>query len=111
MVYAPLFDRDRELSLAGALAVPRGVRLVVTEGNYLLCDGGFAPVRDLLHECWYVALDPAVRRRRLAARHQQHGRTPEQAQERARGSDEDNARLVDACRDRADLVVPGPADP
>src|SRR5215213_2559648 len=37
-VYAPAFDRDRELSLAGAIPVLPEHRLVVTEGNYLLLD-------------------------------------------------------------------------
>ena len=37
-VYAPAFDRDIEQPIAGSIAVPPEVRLVVTEGNYLLDD-------------------------------------------------------------------------
>ncbi len=37
-VYAPEFDRSREESVAGAIAVRPEHRLVVTEGNYLLHD-------------------------------------------------------------------------
>ena len=36
VVYAPEFDRSREESVAGAIAVRPEHRLVVTEGNYLL---------------------------------------------------------------------------
>ena len=36
IVYAPRFDRAIEDSIAAAIAVPAGVPLVITEGNYLL---------------------------------------------------------------------------
>ena len=105
MVYAPVFVREQEQAVAGALAVPRDVPLVVTEGNYLLADGPFAPVRDLLTECWYVELDPAVRVPRLIARHVAHGRSAPEAERWVLDSDEPNARLVEATRSRADLVL------
>jgi pantothenate kinase len=103
VVYAPLFVREREQAIAGALPVPREVRLVVTEGNYLLADGPFARVRELLTQCWY--LDCPDWRERLVARHVRHGRSPEQAEEWVARSDEVNARLVEQTRPRADLVV------
>jgi pantothenate kinase len=105
VVYAPLFRREHELAEAGALAVPRDVPLVVTEGNYLLGDGPFAPVRPLLDEAWYLEVDPAVRRERLLARHVAHGRSPDAARAWVDGTDEPNAELVATTRDRADLVV------
>jgi pantothenate kinase len=105
VVYAPVFRRDRELAEAGALPVPREVPLVVTEGNYLLGNGPFAPVRELLTESWYLDLDADVRRERLVARHVRHGRTPEQAEQWVGTTDEPNARLIETTRDRADLVV------
>ena len=75
VVYAPVFVREQEQAVAGALAVAREVPLVVTEGNYLLARGAFGPVRGLLDECWYLDLDPEQRRARLLARHVRHGRT------------------------------------
>ncbi|MCW2681788.1 MAG: nucleoside triphosphate hydrolase [Frankiales bacterium] len=105
VVYAPVFVRSQEQAVAGALAVPREVPLVVTEGNYLLADGGFSPVRELLDQTWFVDVDPVLRRQRLVARHVRHGRTPEQAEQWVASSDDLNAQLVDATRDRADLVV------
>ena len=109
-VYAPAFDRDRELSLAAAVPVLPEHRLVLTEGNYLLLDApGWREVRGLLDECWFVDLDDDVRRERLVARHVRHGRDREAAAAWVRRSDEANAQLVDATRDRADLVVRAPA--
>lgn len=105
VVYAPRFAREQEQSLAGALAVPRDVPLVVTEGNYLLAEGLFSPVRELLDEVWFLDVDPAERRRRLVARHVANGRTPEQASAWVAATDEPNAVLVEATRERADLVV------
>src|SRR5215207_223920 len=40
VVYAPEFRREIEEPIAGAVAVPRDVPLIVTEGNYLLVDDG-----------------------------------------------------------------------
>ena len=105
VVYVPEFVREQELAVAGALPVPREVPLVVTEGNYLLADDGFAPVRGLLDATWFVEVDPCVRRSRLIARHVGHGRNPEQAQRWVTATDEPNAVLVEATRERADLVV------
>ena len=105
VVYAPVFRREQELAVAGALAAPQDARLVVTEGNYLLLDGPFRPVRELLTSTWYVELDPAVRRDRLVARHVHHGRSPQQAHAWVDGTDEPNARLIAGTRAAADLVV------
>ena len=105
VVYAPVFRRELELAEAGALPVAAGTPLVVTEGNYLLLDGPFAPVRDLLTECWYVDLEPRLRLERLVARHERHGRTHTAARAWVERTDEPNARLVEATRDRADLRV------
>jgi pantothenate kinase len=106
VVYAPEFHREIEESLAGAVAVGPDVALVVTEGNYLLVDSGpWAGVRALLDESWYCALGDETRVARLIARHVAYGRSPEDAQGRTLGSDERNARLVEAHRHRADIVV------
>ena len=105
-VWAPRFDRDAEDPIAAALPVEDDIRLVVTEGNYLLLDQGpWAMIRSLLDECWFVDLEPAVRRERLAARHVRHGRSPGEALARTTGSDEANAHLVDLTRIRADAIL------
>ena len=105
IVYAPVFRRELETAVAGALAVPGDVPLVVTEGNYLLADGAFAPVRPLLDEVWFLDVDTALRRERLVDRHVAHGRSRRAAEQWVDTSDEANAALVEATRGRADLVV------
>lgn len=107
VVYAPEFRRAIEEPIAGAVAVPPAVPLVITEGNYLLVDeGDWAPVRGLLDEAWYLqADDEELRRERLIARHVEFGKAPDRAREWVLSSDERNAELVAGTRGRADLVV------
>jgi pantothenate kinase len=104
-VWAPEFHREIEDAIQAAVPVGPEVRLVVTEGNYLLLDGPWRPVRQLLDEVWFVEVPEQLRRERLAARHRLYGRSPDQAWERTLGSDEHNARTVLATRGLADLVV------
>lgn len=105
LVYAPAFDRHLEEPIAGAIAADTQVPLVVTEGNYLLLDGPWAPVREVCDEIWYVDLPDDARLARLVARHAEHGKSPEAALGWANGSDAANAALVAATRDRADVIV------
>jgi pantothenate kinase len=105
-VWAPGFERTLEQPIAGSIPVDPGVRLVVTEGNYLLLDRPPWPqVRAALSEVWYVEADPGVRLRRLLARHVEFGKSPAEARAWVAAVDEPNARLVERGRDAADLVV------
>jgi pantothenate kinase len=106
VVYAPAFDRTIEQPVAGSIPVGPSVPLVITEGNYLLLnDPPWHEIRPLLDEVWFVEIDDAVRVGRLIRRHIEFGKTPEQAAEWVKRLDEQNARLVAATRDRADLIV------
>ncbi|WP_332878930.1 nucleoside/nucleotide kinase family protein [Massilia sp. S19_KUP03_FR1] len=106
VVYAPAFRREIEEPVAGAIAVPPEIELVITEGNYLLLgDGHWAGVRAQLDAVWYIDIDDALRRDRLVARHVHYGRTPDQARAWVMRSDEANAVLVAATRARADVVL------
>ncbi|TDC38008.1 nucleoside/nucleotide kinase family protein [Micromonospora sp. 15K316] len=105
-VYAPAFRRDLEEPIAGSIEVPPEVRLVVTEGNYLLLPlTPWDEVRSLLHEAWFLDLDAELRLRRLTARHVAYGRSEAAARAWAMGSDEENATLVAGTAGRADVVV------
>jgi pantothenate kinase len=107
VIYAPAFERDLEQPLAGAIAVPRAARLVLTEGNYLLLDAGrWAEVRPELDEVWFCDPPPDVRMARLVARHVAFGKEPGHAASWVQAVDVPNAELVDGTRGRADLVVP-----
>jgi pantothenate kinase len=103
VVRAPRFDRAREASVADAIEVDPSVRLVVTEGNYLL----FWPeVRALLDQAWFVEVGDDERRvETLIGRHMSFGRSAGDARRWVQRSDEANARLVSRGRGSADRVV------
>jgi pantothenate kinase len=106
VVYAPAFDRSREESVAGAIAIRPEHRLVVTEGNYLLHDApGWSEVRPLLDEAWFVEGDEGRRLERLVARHVAHGKPQALAERWATVSDQANAELVARTRPAADVLV------
>lgn len=104
-VVYPVFDRTRDLAIAGAgrVAADRGV--VVVEGNYLLLD---RPVWRELAGLWdlSVTLDVPVEelRRRLVARWQGLGRSPAEVMAHLE-NDLGNAEMVSAQSLPADLVV------
>ena len=105
-VYAPEFHREIEDSLAAVVEVGPRVRLVVTEGNYLLLEQSpWDRVRPLLDEAWFVHLDDEERQRRMVARHLRFGHSLETANAKTFGSDENNAALVNAHQNRPDLWV------
>ena len=107
VVYAPAFRREIEEPIAGAIAVLPSTQLVITEGNYLLHDDGpWAGAAAMLDEVWYVDIDDAVREERLVRRHQQFGRSAEEARAWVASTDAPNARLIAATRMRAHHVLP-----
>ena len=53
---------------------------------------------------WYVDVDEALRTDRLTQRHQQFGRSREEAIDWVAGTDEPNARLIAKTRPNARLV-------
>lgn len=105
-VYAPAFDRTREVSLAGAIAIRPHHRVVITEGNYLLLDDGrWGEVAELLDESWFVQVDEPDRVDRLVRRHAEHGKEHAEAVRWATSSDQVNADLVATTQARADALV------
>ena len=105
-VYVPVFDRGLEESIGSAVAVPREVPLIVTEGNYLLVDDPqWGAVAGLLDACWYVDPGEEDRLGRLVARHMKYGRSEAEALARSYGSDDENADLTATFRDRASWIV------
>ncbi len=105
-IYAPTFERDIEQPIAGAIAVPPSVTLVITEGNYLLLpDSPWPLARQHLAQVWHCATDDARRKEQLIRRHIEHGKSMEQAREWALGPDEANAVKVIEASVRADVVI------
>ena len=106
ITYAPRFDREIETSIGSAIAVPRDVPLVVTEGTYLLQPtGGWELVKDLVDEVWFLDLPTDVRQGRLLDRRLGHGDDEEHARDWVLRVDQATADRVDATMDRADLIV------
>jgi pantothenate kinase len=105
-VYAPTFERNLEQPLAGARAIEPRDDIVVTEGNYLLLPGdAWSAVRRQLDTSWHVVIDPELRRRRLVARHELFGKSPDAAREWVQTVDEPNARLVESREGAADRIL------
>jgi pantothenate kinase len=105
-IYYPVFDRAIEESIAAQGVVTQKTKVVIVEGNYLLHDtGGWEAIADLLDEIWFIDVDDEKRLERLIARHIAYGKSPEDAQSWSRGSDEVNARTIDAGRSRAHVVI------
>ena len=110
VVYAPAFRRELDEPIAGAIAIPRHVPLVVTEGNYLLLDYmPWAALRPRLRgrRFWkrYLELSNQTRNERLVDRHIRYGKSLQAARQWVEGSDESNAGLIAETRDRADVIV------
>jgi pantothenate kinase len=105
-VYAPDFDRRLDEPVAAGLVVPAAARLVVTEGNYLADDGpGWARVRDLLDDLWYVETPWRLREQRLLHRHTRGGRTEHEARDFIAASERPNARRVERSRVHCTRIV------
>jgi len=105
-VAIPLFDRDLEISRAGADIVGPDDRILIVEGNYLLLNEApwpdLAPLFDLT--IW-IDVPEAELDRRLMARWAHYGKTPDQARAWIDGNDMPNIRRVVAGSRPADLVI------
>lgn len=105
-VVAPVFDRARDIAIAGAQLVEADAQVVIVEGNYLLFDE--APWSELAR-LWDVSafLDVPLPelRARLIARWLGHGLSRTAATQRAMHNDVPNAQRVIERILPADLVL------
>ena len=107
-VYAPSFERPVDEGIAGEVAIPAGVQIVVAEGNYLLVDQEpWNQIPELLAEGWFCETGADERLSRLVDRHTRHGRSPSEALAWASSVDGANALLIEPTHARADLVISG----
>lgn len=105
-VFAPGFDREREEPVPDAIAIQPEVGHVIVEGNYLLLSsGGWERVAPLLDVTVFIELEARIRQQRLIERHVRFGKTLEEATAWALGTDERNAKLIEATASRADHVL------
>ena len=107
-VAIPLFDRDLEISRAGADIITADDRLLVVEGNYLLLDDAPWPeLRPMFDLTVWIDVPEAELDRRLVARWAHYGKTPEAARAWIDSNDMPNIRRVTLGSGKADLVLRG----
>ncbi|MCC1491212.1 nucleoside/nucleotide kinase family protein [Cognatishimia sp. F0-27] len=102
----PVFDRSRDLAIAGAGEVTGDAEFVLVEGNYLLLNRG--PWQALASLWDYAIWIDAPRdqlRHRLMQRWRDEGLTEEVAREKVDGNDMPNVDLLLNNRSIADLVL------
>lgn len=105
-VAVPVFDRSRDLAIAGARIVPADAEVVIVEGNYLLFDE--APWFNLA-PLWTLSVQLHVPlpelRARLIQRWLGHGLSSAAATRRATSNDIPNAEAVFEKGLPADLTI------
>lgn len=104
--FVPVFDRTRDIAIAGAGLIPATADTIIVEGNYLMFDE--APWRDLA-PLWDAALfldaSEAVLRERLVQRWRDHGLADRAAVARAEENDLPNARRILARRINGAITI------
>lgn len=105
-VAVPVFDRDIEIARAGARLIPRSVRIIVTEGNYLLLrDPPWSDLRPLFDVTVFIDVPENILRERLTERWIGYGLSPDALRAKLEENDLPNARLVIAESGDADYRV------
>ena len=105
-IYFPVFDRSIEESIAAQGVITPEIKLVITEGNYLLHnDNNWGGVKKFLDESWFIEVDDQIRIERLVNRHHKFGKSKADAHSWATGSDENNAQVVARTRALADVII------
>ncbi len=94
-VAVPLFDRSLEISRAGARLIPRSVRHLIVEGNYLLLGGApWAALHPLFDVTVAAVVLEAVLRERLTQRWEGYGLSPDEVVAKVETNDLPNGRRV-----------------
>ena len=103
-ILAPLFDRELELSKAGALVVVRQTRVVIVEGNYLLLDSEpWAALRGLFDIAVRIRAPQGLLRRRLVDRWKSFELPDDEIKRRVEGNDLPNGDLIETSSSAPDL--------
>ena len=107
-VVYPVFDREREISIAGAGILKKNIRIVIVEGNYLLFD---EEPWSCLSKLWdysvFLDVELKVLEQRLIDRWLDHGFSRAEAQQKVLGNDIQNSKRVIASRIQADRIING----
>jgi pantothenate kinase len=105
-VAVPVFDRDLEIARAGARIIPRRVRWLIVEGNYLLLDEApWSRLRPMFDVTVAVDASEDTLRERLVGRWRGFGLSPLEIEAKVEGNDLPNARAVVSRSGPADFVL------
>lgn len=105
-VAVPVFDRDLEISRAGARIIPQSVRLLIVEGNYLLLNADpWSRLRPLFDLAVMIETPEETLRKRLVGRWRRYRLKPDEIKAKVDGNDLPNARLVAGFSGPADYVL------
>lgn len=103
-IAVPIFDRALEIARAGARLIPRTVRIVIAEGNYLLLDR--SPWSELTFDLSVMLVaDQTVLRQRLLKRWADLGIDEQEAVRKIDGNDVANAKLITECSKKPDYFI------
>lgn len=105
-VAVPVFDRAIEIARAGARLIPRSVRVIVAEGNYLLlARPPWTDLRPLFDVTVMIEVPEQELRRRLRARWEGFGLSEDEIAWKLDGNDLPNGRVVREQSAAADFLV------
>ena len=94
-IYAPLFDRSRDIAVAGGKLIPNDAEFVIVEGNYLMLN---AAPWYLLRQFWTLSVSISapidVLEQRLMERWAHYDISPEEAHAKVQGNDLKNAKMI-----------------
>ena len=105
-IAVPVFDRELEISRAGARVIARGVHVVIVEGNYLLLKAApWSRLQGLFDLTVALDVPEEELRRRLIARWRGFGVPAPEIAAKVEGNDIPNGRFVRANSLPADFVL------
>ncbi len=105
-VVIPVFDRARDIAIAGASVVGPETETAVVEGNYLLLDEEpWRALRPRWDLSGYLKVPEDTLRARLIQRWLDHGLNPQAAEARATSNDLPNALHIARHSSEADIVL------
>lgn len=110
-IFAPVFDRGSESSIAGGIVIKPEHTLCVVEGNYLLLpEAPWAEGRQCFDQVWFLDVDIETVYPRLLSRHMLV-KSEQDARVKIESTDLPNASLILSSKSRADKLIETDAEP
>jgi pantothenate kinase len=107
-VVVPVYDRKMQLAKAGARIIPKSLRYIIVEGNYLLLNQDPWKKLSLFFETTVsINVDIETLRQRLTFRWQDHGLNKKEIDDKVTGNDLINAELVIKKSKKAEFFIDG----